>query len=109
MLLDELRKEAAAAGWHVRPSTLSLVPIVHNGETVGFYCPHPAGGGRTRVGPIWVTPVARGRGLALQAYQAPCYFVAYVHNGNVASERLHEKAGFYRWRRTKFGMYWRRG
>lgn len=111
MTLSELEEMAASEGWLVRPPTLERRPIkAESGEMVGFFCPHPAGRGRTRVGPIFVAPPHRGKGLALQAYDAtPGALVAYVHAGNVASERLHEKAGFALWYKTKAGAYWRRG
>lgn len=111
MTLAEIIEQAAQEGWRIRPPTLEARPITANGEPVGFFCPHPAGRGRTRVGPIYVLPEYRGRGLAAQAYawadDTP--LIAYVHGENAASVRLHEKAGFAPWYRTRGGAYWRRG
>jgi RimJ/RimL family protein N-acetyltransferase len=111
MTLDEMVAAASAEGWHIRPPTLKRCPIWADGELVGFFCPHPAGRGRKRVGPIYVLPQYRGRGLAQQAYAwadgVP--LVAYVHSNNVASERFHERAGFRRWYQTNGGWYWKRG
>ena len=63
-----------------------------------------------RVGPIYVLPEFRGRGLARQAYNwadgVP--LVAYVHDGNLASARLHVRCGFVTWYRRPGGTYWRR-
>jgi RimJ/RimL family protein N-acetyltransferase len=111
MTLDELRAAAAAEGWLVQPPTLELHPILADtGETVGFYCPHPAGRGRTRVGPIYISPEHRGQRLAEQAYaRLDVPLVAYVHANNEASRRLHERCGFSLWYTTRHGSYWRRG
>lgn len=110
MTLPELIVIAAAEGWHIRPRTLTPHPItMHDGSVVGFYCPHPAGRGRTRVGPIYVHPEYRGLRLAEQAYaglSGP--LVAYTHRGNVASEQLHRRTGFVRWYQVRGGWYWRR-
>jgi GNAT superfamily N-acetyltransferase len=112
MTLEEIIQRAAAEGWRIRPPTLKAVPIVAREEDgrerpVGFYCPHPAGRGRMRVGPIYVLPEYRGRRLAEQAYRdlhVPLF--AYVHDGNTASQRLHERCGFARWYRGRGGWYW---
>ena len=110
MTLLEMVEQAAKEGWVIRPSTLEARPIVdEEGTLAGFYCPHPAGRGRLRVGPIYVDPAKRGQGLALQAYSwAPpdTRFVAYVHKDNHPSRRLHERAGFRFWYATKGGEYW---
>lgn len=113
MTLAELVARAAADGWHIRPPTLKPHPIVAaDGAVVGFYCPHAAGRGRTRVGPIYVAPEHRGQRLALQAYAwatGDTPLVAYVHDSNTASAQLHERAGFRIWYRTRGGTYWTRG
>lgn len=114
MTLEEIVRRAAAEGWPIRPPNLAVVPIVmtdDNGDEqpVGFYCPHPAGRGRIRVGPIYVLPEYRGRRLAEQAYRdLNTPLVAYIHEGNVTSERLHERCGFSRWYRGRGGWYWKR-
>lgn len=114
MNLDEIVSRAAEEGWPIRPRSLDPLPITaDDGEVVGFFCPHPAGRGRTRVGPIYVLPEYRGRHLAEVAYAGfgPNHpLVAYTHGGNIASERLHERCGFTRWYRGHVGgWYWRRG
>jgi GNAT superfamily N-acetyltransferase len=101
---------AAAEGWEIRPSTLETIPILGEGrKIVGFYCPHPAGRGYYRVGPIYVLPVYRGQRYGQQAYSALQHvpLMAYTHPDNRASERLHEIAGFSRWYR-RGGQFWRR-
>ena len=110
MTLQEIVDMAEAEGWRINPPTLEKKPIALDGETVGFYCPHPVGRGRTRVGPIYVVPQHRGKGLGLQAYEWAdgVKLVAYVHNGNMGSERLHEKARFVRWYKAPGGYYWKR-
>jgi RimJ/RimL family protein N-acetyltransferase len=109
--LEDLVARAASEGWPIRPPTIGPRPIVDRGDAVGFYCPHPAGRGRTRVGPIYVAPEHRGRGLALQAYAwatADTPLVAYVHASNTASLRLHQRAGFRLWYASRGGSYWKR-
>lgn len=108
MTLDELVARASAEGWAIRPPTLEPQPIRdHDDAIVGFFCPHAAGRGRARVGPIYVAPEHRGRRLGEQAYADRSKpLVAYVHSENTASERLHERVGFRRWYRTRGGWYW---
>jgi RimJ/RimL family protein N-acetyltransferase len=112
MTMDELVIQAAAEGWKISPPTLERKPIEQDGNLVGFFCPHPAGRGRWRVGPIYVHPDYRGRGLGLQAYgewSKAVPLVAYTHPSNVQSARLHERAGFVRWYQTRSGgQYWKR-
>ncbi len=111
MNLDELAEKAEAEGWRIQPPTLAQTPILApTGETVGFFCLHAAGRGRWRVGPIYVSPEHRGQRLAEQAYaRLTVPLVAYVHESNVASRRLHERCGFTFWYRTRGGEYWKRG
>lgn len=83
-------------------------PVRHDGKVVGFYYPHDTKVGR-RVGPLFVLPEYRGRGFAMRVYakvRGP--LVACVRDDNQASIRLHEKAGFVRWRRYAAGWWWRR-
>lgn len=111
MTIAEIIVTARVEGWHIRPPSLEAVPIFAvDGMLAGFFCPHPAGRGRTRVGPIYVLPHYRGQRLAEQAYAglAGTPLVAYVHEDNIASQRLHERCGFARWRRGRGGWYWRR-
>ena len=107
--IEALVESARSEGWEIQPATLAPHPIVaDDGVIVGFYCPHAAGRGRMRVGPIYVSPEHRGRGLALQAYawaSPDTKFVAYVHRANAASLRLHVRAGFRVWYETNGGTY----
>lgn len=85
-----------------------LTPIRYRGRVVGFYSPRRCAFGR-RIGPLFVMPAFRRRGLALKAYasvRGP--LVACVRDDNPASIALHERAGFRRWRRYAAGWWWRR-
>lgn len=107
-LLLEANREYFTRG-RVRPNKADVVrvPIVCDGEVAGFYTPHRAANGRMRIGPIYVRPAYRGRGLALEVYRSiPGPMMACVEDGNMAAERLHERAGFVRWRRYSNGWYW---
>ena len=85
------------------------VPILCDGEVVGFYTPHTAASGERRIGPIYVRPAWRGRGLVTGIYASiPGPMLACIEEDNAASVRLHERAGFCRWRRYAHGWYWRR-
>lgn len=73
---------------------------------VGFYHPHDCVHGR-RIGPLFVMPEHRGRGIARGVYasiKGP--LVACVRDDNAPSIRLHEAAGFERWRRYASGWWW---
>lgn len=110
-MLSDANKEPSIAG-RVRPRDPAVlrVPIMHGGAVVGFYCPHAAACGRTRIGPIYIAPEFRGRGLATAAYRAiEGPMMAAVLDGDEASERMHARAGFVRWRRFARGWHWRRG
>lgn len=104
--------EAARAEYHCVLSGVTcadVLPIRDGSKVVGFYHPHDCVYGR-RVGPLFILPEYRGRGLALRTYarlRGP--LVACVRDDNDASVRLHEKAGFVRWRRYAAGWWWRRG
>lgn len=84
-------------------------PLLADGTVVGFVTPHETRRG-WRLGPIFVLPAYRRRGLALAAYEARRHLsmVAFVADGNVASMALHERAGFARWRRGNGGWHMRR-
>lgn len=85
------------------------VPIVCDGRVAGFYTPHRDRSGAIRLGPVYILPEFRGRGLVSDVYRtAPGPVVACVEAWNVASERMLERAGFVRWRRYAHGWYWRR-
>lgn len=83
-----------------------LIPIRCDGEVAGFHRIRTCGFGK-RIGPLFVHPNFRRRGLALATYasiEGP--LVACVRDDNEASQRLHEKAGFARWRRFATGWWW---
>ncbi len=83
-------------------------PILCDGRVVGFCHPHETPGG-FRLGPIFVLPAFRGRGLTRAAYAehaAGKHCIAYIHTGNIGSEKAHEAAGFRRLRYSKGGCTW---
>jgi GNAT superfamily N-acetyltransferase len=94
---------------HLRAKDLHLRrPIVHGGVVVGFCHPHDTPSGY-RLGPIFVLPAYRGRGLTRAAYAqhaAGRRCIAYLHDGNIGSEKAHAAAGFRRWRRRPGGTTW---
>jgi RimJ/RimL family protein N-acetyltransferase len=94
---------------HLRGKDLHLrVPILCNGLVVGFCHPHDTPNGY-RLGPIFVLPAYRGRGLTRRAYEEHAgtrRCVAYIHDGNVGSEKAHAAAGFIRRRRGPGGWTW---
>lgn len=96
---------------HLRKKDLPLRrPILCDGAVVGFCHPHETPRG-FRLGPIFVLPSYRGRGLtrwAYATYAAGKRCVAYIHDGNFGSEKAHAAAGFVRWRRGKGGFTWTR-
>lgn len=109
-LLLEANRDHGTRG-RVRPRDASIArrPIVCDGQVVGFYTPHRAATGELRIGPCYITPAYRRRGLMLAVYaglQGP--LLACVEESNVAAVRLHERAGLVRLRRYQNGWYWRR-
>lgn len=84
-------------------------PLIVDGRVVGFITPHETRWG-FRLGPIFVLPEYRRRGLALRAYARfrDRTMVAFVADDNPASRALHERAGFVRWRRGNGGWFLRR-
>jgi GNAT superfamily N-acetyltransferase len=83
-------------------------PILLDGQVVGFCHPHETPRG-FRLGPIFVLPEHRGRGLTRAAYErhaAGKRCVAYIHDGNVGSEKAHAAAGFVKWRQGRGGWTW---
>lgn len=82
--------------------------FVLDGEVVGFCHPHTTTSG-FRLGPIYVAPEYRGRGLTramYDRYAAGRRCIAYVHDGNVGSEKAHAAAGFVKWRQGRGGWTW---
>lgn len=84
-------------------------PLWCDGKVVGFVTPRETKDG-WRHGPIFVLPAYRGRGLVVAYYAAhperTC--VAFVPDGNDASRKMHERAGFTAWKRGPKGTYYRR-
>lgn len=66
------------------------------GAIVGFVCPHPRADGWWRLGPIFVSPSARGRGLATEAVRRFRFLGLrhYVPDTAPESLRMHRAAGF---------------
>ena len=84
-------------------------PIVCDGKVVGFYTPHLAACGRKRIGPIYVLPEYRGRGLVTSVYRSiEGPMMACILTIHEDSQRMHERAGFVKWKRFARGWYWRR-
>lgn len=82
--------------------------ILSGGEVAGFCHPHMTPNG-FRLGPIFVAPEYRGRGLTRAAYEQYARgrrCIAYIHDGNVGSEKAHIAAGFVKWRRGRGGWTW---
>jgi GNAT superfamily N-acetyltransferase len=96
---------------HLRAKDLPFrQPILCDGAVVGFCHPHETPRG-FRLGPIFVLPSHRGRGLtrwAYTTYAAGKRCVAYIHDNNLRSENAHAAAGFVRGRRGKGGFTWTR-
>jgi RimJ/RimL family protein N-acetyltransferase len=92
----------------VKPDA-TRIAIACEGRVVGFFTPHACSLG-WRVGPLYVDPAFRKRGLARLAWvgYTDRVCVAFVADGNVASEALHRACGFTQWRRGPKGWFWRR-
>ena len=110
VLLLEANREHWTRGM-VRPNDqgIARAPIVCDREVVSFYTPRIAATGEMRIGPVYVRPPWRRRGLVLAVYaaiQGP--MLACIEAGNTASQCLHEKAGLHRSRRYANGWWWRR-
>jgi GNAT superfamily N-acetyltransferase len=85
-------------------------PVLLDGVVVGFYTPHIDRNGCLQLGPVFVLPEHRGKGLVTAIYRAaPEPLVACVEIGNVESERMVERAGLRRWRRYQRVWHWRKG
>lgn len=78
------------------------------GDVVGFVCPHVGSRG-WRLGPIYVTPKARGRGLAAAAVLRFRFLglVHYVPDTAPESLRMHLSIGFEIVREMKRGTWLR--
>lgn len=84
-------------------------PLTADGKVVGFVTPHETAQG-WRHGPIFVLPGYRRRGLVKAYYDShpERLCVAFIHDGNEASRRMHLAAGFTDWKRGPGGVYMRR-
>lgn len=107
-----LLKEANACH-HIRGRVrrdAQRAPLVHDGEVVGFVTERSTMWG-TRLGPIYVMPKHRRRGLlrAFYASRPHDLFVAFVADDNEASREAHKRCGFVNWRRGNGGWFMRRG
>lgn len=105
---DAARSEYQCATDRVLRAHLRPIYLPGTRRCVGFFHPHDCAFGR-RIGPLFVLSEYRRRGLALAAYASihgP--LVACVREDNAPSIRLHEAAGFQRWRRYAAGWWWRR-
>jgi GNAT superfamily N-acetyltransferase len=93
---------------HARPRD-AREPLLWSGLIVGFVTPHETSWG-WRLGPIFVLPEYRRRGLVLAAYAARRHLpmVAFVADDNPPSRALHLRAGFANWRRGNHGWFMRR-
>lgn len=109
----DMLKRANACEWirgRVFPDA-AREPIVHDGEVVGFVSPHQGRHG-FRLGPIWIEPEHRGKGLAAKVVAAYadkhpdlCHWLA---DRNEATLRMHLSIGFRLWRRGSRGGWYRR-
>ena len=94
---------------HLRKKDEHLrMPILWGELVVGFCHPHETPNG-FRLGPIFVMPLYRGRGFTTKAYETyakgkTC--IAYIHHGNIGSEKAHAAAGFVKLRKGKGGWTW---
>lgn len=90
-------------------SSKRRVPLMHDGECVGFVTPHETKSG-WRAGPIYVVPGHRGHGHVEAFYAAhpDRTWVAFVPTGNRASLSMHKRAGFVPWKAARDGRWMRR-
>ncbi len=110
MLLRANNEPAIRGRVHPNNTSIVRVALSFGGAVVGFYTPHKSADGRGRIGPVYIEPEHRGRGLVTALYrtlEGP--MLAAILDTDVESARAHEQAGFTRWRRFAKGWYWRRG
>lgn len=91
-------------------SSKRRVPLLHDGECVGFVTPHETKSG-WRAGPIYVVPRHRGHGHVEAFYAAHPgrEWVAFVATNNRDSLSMHKRAGFVHWKNARDGQWLRRG
>lgn len=108
-LLREANRDRAIQG-RVRISGVRRVPIVDpkTDTVVGFVTPH-AGAYGYRLGSIYVTPSARGKGLAraMVLRFRDRELVHFVPDLSPASHAMHRALGFEVWRRHGAGTWYR--
>lgn len=108
-LLREANRDRAIAG-RVRIAGVKRVPIVDpdTGAVVGFVTPHMGCYG-FRLGSIYVTPSARGKGLARAMVHrfSDRGLVHFVPDLSPASHAMHRALGFEVWRRHGKGTWYR--
>ena len=85
------------------------VPLVHDGDVIGFVCPHETKSG-WRCGPIYVRKSHRGHGHVKEWYaeHGDRAWVAFVADDNRASLSMHKRAGFVPWKKARGGQWMRR-
>lgn len=107
-LIREAKKDPLI-GPRIVLSSKRREPLVWEGEVVGFVTPHDTPSGR-RIGPIYVAPGHRKRGLVLRWYNEHPdeTFIAFIPVGNYSSLRLHQRAGFRHWKNARNGEWLRR-
>lgn len=84
--------------------------ITCEGRVVGFCHPHETKRG-FRLGPLFVLPDYRSRGLLREAYAthaAGKRCIAFIHTWNERSARAHAAAGFVLWKQQRAGSLWLR-
>lgn len=72
-------------------------PLVFDGEVVGFFTPHVDGRGWNRMGPVFVLPEYRRKGVCVALYRregATKDLHIFVAGDNPAGKQAAEKAGF---------------
>lgn len=108
-ILLEANRDPGLRG-RVFPHDASILraPLVADGQVVGFYCPHVAKNGRMRLGPIYITPEYRQRGLMTEVYEGlrGTPMMAAILDWNDGTRRLHEKVGFVKWKRFSNGWHY---
>lgn len=98
-LIHEAENDRELKGIELELKDGKYVGIYHEGELVGFATPRREGQVWWRTGAIYITPSKRRRGLAsawVKAFFENKKGVAYIRDGNIASEKTYLAAGFHR-------------
>lgn len=72
-------------------------PIHHENSLVGFHAPYVGNDGYQRVGPLYIDPSYRGKGIAfnyIKEFLDGKKAKARIHEGNLASQKVFERTGF---------------